>query len=71
MTLAQVDRGDDSSLTRAVDGQKNPTLLLKLFKPVGTFSNLSIFNLSTSDHKFAKSTFLVSKFSCVNTCSIL
>ena len=34
------------------------TLLLKLFKPVGTFPNLPISNLSTLHFKLAKSTFL-------------
>ena len=33
-------------------------LLLKLFKPLGTFFSLSISNLSTSDFKLGKSDFL-------------
>ena len=36
-----------------------PALLFKLFKPVTKFPYLSIFNLSTSNFKLAKSTFLV------------
>ena len=31
---------------------------MKLFKPLSTFSNLSISNLSTSNFKLAKSSFL-------------
>ena len=34
------------------------TLLFKLFKPIGTFFDLSISNLSTSDFKVAKSVLL-------------
>ena len=34
------------------------TLLFKLFRTVGTLSNLSISNLSISDFKLAKSAFL-------------
>ena len=34
------------------------TLLFKVLKPVGIFSNLSISNLLTSDFKYAKGTFL-------------
>ena len=33
------------------------TLLFKLFQPVGTFSNLSVSSLATSDFKLAVSTF--------------
>ena len=35
------------------------TLVFKLFTPIVTFSNISISNLSTSDFKLSKSTFLV------------
>ena len=34
------------------------TLLFKLLKPLGTYFNLSVSNLSTSDSKLVKSVFL-------------
>ena len=46
------------------------TLLSKLFKPVGTFSSLSLPNLPTSDFKLAKSTFLAN-FDVLTTVALL
>ena len=47
-----------SLLKSTVTGTNLSTLLFKLFQLVGSFSNLSISNLSNLDFKFAESTFL-------------
>ena len=48
---------------------KLSTLLFNLLKPLGTFYNLSISNLSTSHFKLAQSSF-ASKRWCINSCCI-